>query len=280
MARLPALERGVAADRLSRWHSVRGRAVVTLVLVHAWAATQAWGGQAGTGCPSLQCTGRHRMPVAAVHREAPDVVSIVVEGRDLQELQVESGQFFRWRFLTPELWRTAHPFSLSASPSGTHLRLTVKTLGDGSARLQALEPGTWVLAEGPYGAVTAARRTRRNVLLIAGGVGITPMRALFETVPLEPDQDLLLVYRADSEQELLFRDELDAIAAVRGARVRYLPGQDVGPRTPQLFTGSVPDEAERDVYLGGPPGLSRAVRGALLSAGLPEQHLDEERFAF
>lgn len=127
--------------------------------------------------------------------------------------------------------------------------------------------------------MTAARRTRRNVLLVAGGASVTPMRALFETLPLEPDQDLLLLYRATSEQELLFRDELDAIAAVRGARVQYLLGRDIGPLSPQLFLGLVPDLVDRDVYLCGPPGLSKAVRGALLDAGLPEQHLHEERFA-
>jgi predicted ferric reductase len=71
--------------------------------------------------------------------------------------------------------------------------LTVKALGDASRRLQEVEVGTWVVAEGPYGAMTAQRRTRRDVALIAGGVGITPMRALFESIPLTPQQDLALL---------------------------------------------------------------------------------------
>src|SRR5881628_4268945 len=122
------------------------------------------------------------MRVVDVRQETADVVSITVEGQHLNELRAESGQFFRWRFLTPDHWLTAHPFSLSAPPGATTLRLTVKALGDGSRNLQSLPIGTWVIAEGPYGAVTAARRVHRNVLLIAGGVGITPMRALFESV--------------------------------------------------------------------------------------------------
>ncbi len=227
----------------------------------------------------LRIAGRHRMRVAAVQPEGPGVVSIVIEGRDLHELQAESGQFFRWRFLTPDLWLTAHPFSLSAAPTNTHMRLTVKTLGDGSTRLQDLEAGTWVLAEGPYGAMTAERRTRHDVLLIAGGVGITPMRALFETLPLEPGQDLLLLYRARTQADVLFRAELDRIAASRSARVQYLTG-DVGPITPELFYRSVPGLLERDVYLCASPGLSEAVRRALRQAGLPDQQLHEERFAF
>jgi ferredoxin-NADP reductase len=93
-------------------------------------------------------------------------------------------------------------------------RLTVKTLGDGSERLQRVPAGTRLIAEGPYGAMTAARRTRRDVLLIAGGVGITPMRALFETMPIDRDQDLMLLYRATEPDQLVFRDELDALADV------------------------------------------------------------------
>lgn len=134
----------------------------------------------------LRNSARHRMRVTAVVRESRDVVSVVVEGRDLEELRARFGQFFRWRFLTPDLWATAHPSSLSAPPTSTHLRLTMKALGDGSAVLQRLEAGTWVLAEGPYAVLTADRRIRRNVLLIAGGVGITPLGALFESMPLAP----------------------------------------------------------------------------------------------
>jgi ferredoxin-NADP reductase len=83
----------------------------------------------------LRNASRHRLRVAAVQPEGPGVVSIVIEGRNLHELGAESGQFFRWRFLAPDLWLTAHPFSLSAPPTSTHLRLEVKTLGDRRASL-------------------------------------------------------------------------------------------------------------------------------------------------
>src|SRR3954453_3521726 len=169
---------------------------------------------------------RHRLCVAAVIPEAPGVVSIVLKGRHLAELQAQPGQFFRWRFLTTGSWATAHPFSLSAPMVGNRLRLTVKDLGDGSERLQRVPVGTRLIAEGPYGAMTADRRTRRDVLLIAGGVGITPMRALFETIPVRPDQDLMLVYRARNSHDLVFRKELDALAAHRQARVVYLLGSN------------------------------------------------------
>jgi predicted ferric reductase len=228
----------------------------------------------------LRQAGRHRLRVIAVRTEGPGVVSLEIEGQHLDELEAESGQFFRWRFLTPDHWRTAHPFSLSAPPTNDRLRLTVKALGDGSSGLQRIEPGTWIVAEGPYGAMTARRRTRADVLLIAGGVGITPMRALFETLPLEQGQNLTLIYRARGPEHVVFRSELDAIAHWRGANVHYLIDDDPHCLTAPGLLHLVPDLAQRDVYLCGPPPMSVAVRAELARAGLALEHLHEERFAW
>jgi ferredoxin-NADP reductase len=229
--------------------------------------------------PIRQAT-RHRLRVAEVVREAPGVVSIILSGRHVEELHAESGQFFRWRFLTPDTWHTANPFSLSAPPRPDRLRLTVKELGDASGLIQSIEVGTWVVAEGPYGAMTASRRTRRGVLLVAGGVGITPMRALFESIPAGPGQDLILLYRARDRASIVFRAELDAIAAARQAHVVYLLGSDRDLLSTASLQRLVPDLADRDVYLCGPPGMAEATRRSVLAAGLPESRLHEERFAF
>jgi ferredoxin-NADP reductase len=228
----------------------------------------------------LRAATRHRLRVAEVVREAEGVVSIVIEGQHVDELRAEPGQFFRWRFLTPDLWSATHPFSLSAAPTSDRLRLTVKALGDGSRRLQEVEPGTWVVAEGPYGAMTAQRRTQRDVALIAGGVGITPMRALFESFSMTPEQDLVLLYRASTREDLVFREELSTLARRRKARVIFLLGEDRGLLSTASLLRLVPNLVERDVYLCGSPGMTAAVRGSLAGAGLPAGRLHEERFAF
>jgi predicted ferric reductase len=221
---------------------------------------------------------RHRLRVVAVIPEAPGVVSIVIQGRHLAELQAQPGQFFRWRFLTVGSWATAHPFSLSAPVVGNRLRLTVKALGDGSERLQRVPVGTRVIAEGPYGAMTAARRTRRDVLLVAGGVGITPLRALFQTMPITQGEDLMLLYRARDRDQLVFREELDALAAQRQARVIYLLGSDPDLLSARSLARLVPGLTNRDVYLCASPGMSAAVRRSLQEAGVPHVQVHEERF--
>ena len=91
-------------------------------------------------------------------------------------------QFFLWRFLTRDGWWKAHPFSLSAAPTARSLRITVKDLGDTTHELQSIRSGTPVFAEGPFGTFTD-RRTGGAPLFIAGGIGITPIRAMLDDLP-------------------------------------------------------------------------------------------------
>jgi ferredoxin-NADP reductase len=220
---------------------------------------------------------RHRLTVESVHREAPGVWSVVMSGRRLDAMGAEPGQFFRWRFLADGLRWTSTPYSLSAPPRGDRLRITVKALGDHSASVALLRPGTRVWAEGPYGSLTAGRRTGGRSLLIAGGVGITPLRALFETLP----GDVTLLYRARSAEELALGAELEAIARRRGARVLYaLNGEDgARPRlTPGALHGAVPGLADHDVFLCGPPGFAEDMYEALCAAGVPDRRIHHESF--
>jgi ferredoxin-NADP reductase len=222
---------------------------------------------------------RHRLRVTEVRPEAPGVVSVYLTGQRLDELAAAPGQFFRWRFLAPGLWWAANPYSLSAPARPDRLRITVKAAGKHSEALTRIAPGTRIWAEGPYGGFTAARSTGRDSLLIGGGVGITPLRGLFETLP----GDVTLMYRARRPEDLALRGELDAIAAARGARVLYAldePASHAVPLTARALQRLVPDLAERDVYVCGPPGLTRAALVALRAAGVPRSRVHHESFAF
>ena len=223
---------------------------------------------------------RHRLVVSRVVPEAPGVVSIYVTGAHLEELGAEAGQFLTWRFLTRRSWWQAHPFSLSAPPNPNWLRITVKTSGDHTAELQRLRPGVRVLVEGPYGAFTEHRRTRRRVLLVAGGIGISPIRALFEAIPAGPG-DLTLLYRASTPEDIVFQKELDDLAARKQAAVYYRSGprsQAPDPFDPDVLRRVVPDLARHDVFICGPPGMVEAVREALRTAGVPGRRIHVEAF--
>ena len=226
---------------------------------------------------------RHRLRVDSVVQEAPGVVSIIIAGTRVHELAAHPGQFFRWRFLTRDLWWASNPYSLSAAPLPNRLRITVKTLGDHSSKLARLRRGTPVVAEGPYGAMTVARRTRRKVLLVAGGVGVTPLRALFQALP-SSGGDLTFVYRAGQDLDVVFRDELRAIAEKRQARLHIITGhrKDLGydPLSTANLKRNVPDLDRHDVYVCGPSGMTEAVVTALRAAGVPRRHIHRESFEF
>lgn len=222
----------------------------------------------------------HRMRVESTVDEAPGVVSVLITGRRLHRLGAEAGQFFRWRFLTKGLRWSANPYSLSAAPRPTLMRITVKAVGKHSTALSRLEPGTRIWAEGPYGAMTAGRRSRNKVLLIAGGAGITPLRALFETLPGGPG-DLTLLYRASKKQDLALWSELQQIAERRDAQLMYAVNGPDGAR-PEITAGRLkevlPDIDEHDVYLCGPPGLAEESYQALREAGVPSRRIHHESF--
>ncbi|MPY61180.1 oxidoreductase [Streptomyces spongiae] len=219
---------------------------------------------------------RHQLRVTAVVPEADNVVSIHMTGKDLDRMPAQAGQFFLWRFLTRDRWWQANPFSLSAAPDGRTLRLTAKAAGDGSAALRHVKVGTRVFAEGPYGAFTAMHRTRPESLLIAGGVGVTPIRALLE----ELHGHAVVIYRVATDRDAVLYDELRDLAHAKGAEL-YLVTGPVSPDklAPEELVKLVPDVADRDVFLCGPPPMMNAVLGSLRELGVPKQQIHFERFS-
>ena len=189
--------------------------------------------------------------------ESDNVVSIYITGRDLDKLPARAGQFFLWRFLTKDRWWQANPFSLSAAPDGTGLRLTAKAAGEGTAALRHIKVGTRVFAEGPYGAFTAMHRTRPESVLIAGGVGVTPIRALLEEIARPRGGHL------PGRPPTGTPSSTTSCASSRSPRApncTWSPGRrcPTGWRRAN-WRGWCRTSRERDVFLCGPPPMMNAV---------------------
>jgi predicted ferric reductase len=220
----------------------------------------------------------HRFEVAEVVLESDDVVSVRVTGRHLDRLPAQAGQFCIWRFPGHNHWWLANPYSLSAAPDGRTLRLTARAVGSASAGLRHLPVGSRAFVEGPYGAFTALHRTQPGALMIAGGVGITPVRALLEE---ETSDDVVVLYRVRSEDDAVLVDEVRALIADRGGRLHLLTGRTrdtSSPFEPDNLLALVPDLAERDVYVCGPPAMTSAVLAALRALKVPHQQVHAEKF--
>ena len=227
----------------------------------------------------LEVSLRHRLTVHAVEDEAPGVVSVVMRGRHLDRLPVAGGQFLHWRFLRRGMWWQAHPYSLSALPTARELRITVKQLGDHSRSLARLTPGTRVAIEGPYGAFTHRARHTDRVLLVAAGVGATPVRAMLDDLPRHVD--VVAILRGATEGDLVLRDEIAQRVGERGGRLHEVVGpRSQAPLDAPALNRLVPDIAQRDVYVCGPGGFMRSFIDAARSLGVPTGRIHHEDFAF
>jgi predicted ferric reductase len=219
---------------------------------------------------------RYRLHVESVVEEGPGVYSLWIRGRRVDRLGALSGQFFLWRFLTRGRWWASHPFSLSLAPSRDLLRITVKELGDFTSRVGEIRPGTRVVAEGPFGVFTAESCRRDCVLLIAGGIGIAPIRALVEQLA----GDVVVLYRVVRDDDVVLADELDAL----DADVHYVVGDHANEEGRRLLSAEhlrelVPDVADREIYLCGPPAMTAAVERSIRRVGVPRRRVHVERFA-
>ncbi|MEU6546803.1 ferredoxin reductase family protein [Streptomyces sp. NPDC046859] len=221
----------------------------------------------------------HRFTVSAVVPESDSVVSVYVTGRHLDKLPARAGQFCIWRFPGHHHWWLANPFSLSAAPDGRGLRLTAKAVGSASAGLRNLPVGSRAFVEGPYGAFTALHRTRPGALLIAGGVGITPVRAMLEE---QTTGDVVVLYRVRGEADAVLLDEVRRLVEQRGGRLHLLTGRTGEAGAPPFAADSlrrlVPDVTERDVYVCGPPAMTAAVLSGLRDLRVPAHQVHAEKF--
>lgn len=243
----------------------------------AWACTAGLVLAYRVGLPVIRSL-RHRLRVVEIRPEGPGVVSIICSGRQLHRLAVSGGQFFCWRFLARGMWWQAHPFSLSALPQPPYLRLTAKAVGDYSASLAYLRPGTKVAVEGPYGTFTRDAQRRQRVLLIAAGIGVTALRALLEDLPAGSRPIVLL--RANRPEDLVLGREVRDLVRNKHGRLHEF----VGPReeasiTGQALLGLVPELHRRDVYICGPEGFVADTVDLLRHLRVPEEAIHHEAFA-
>jgi ferredoxin-NADP reductase len=221
---------------------------------------------------------RHQLRIVAVRPAGPGVVSVVLAGRHVDKLAVCGGQFFCWRFLARGMWWQAHPYSLSALPRPPYLRLTIKNVGDHSAGVARLRPGTPVAIEGPYGAFTRHAQRHPGVLLVAAGIGVTALRSLLEDLP--PRSGPVVILRGRRAADLVLRNEIRDLVAARQGRLHELIGtRDQAQLDQRLLASLVPDIRRRDVFVCGPEDFVAGFTDLARCMGVADESIHHEAFA-
>jgi predicted ferric reductase len=254
-----------------------GHPLTQIVWSVAWAATAGLVLCYRFGLPVAR-TLRHRLVVHEVRQEGPGVVSVICSGRNLDKLPITGGQFFFWRFLTRPMWWQAHPYTLSALPQPPYVRLTVKAVGDHSAAVARLRPGTRVAVEGPYGAFTKFAQQRPQALLVAAGIGVTALRSLLEDMPRNSAPVVLL--RGTRPEDLVLRKEVAELVRYRRGRLHELVGtREQAMLDERSLPRLVPDLHQRDVYVCGPEGFVASIVDLAARLGIPAEAVHHEAYA-
>lgn len=227
---------------------------------------------------------RHGFYVDRVIPENAEVTSIYIKGRNLPEFKIRAGQFMIFRFLAEGYWWQAHPFSLSCAPNGDYLRISVKALGDFTRKIKAVPLGTKVLIDGPHGVFTAKDDRYQKYLLIAGGIGITPLRSLAETL-VKQNKDVVLLYASHKERSIALKNELENLTSAGNLKLHYIISDDqdwIGEKgriDQEKIQRLAPDYQGRQVYLCGPKLMMKAIIDSFNNLGLKRSKIFYEKFS-
>ncbi len=237
--------------------------------------------------PSLRFW-QHQFTISRVE-DLGVATSIYISGRNLDQFKIDAGQFMIFRFLQKGFWTQAHPFSLSWAPitkTSEHkeLRITAKKLGDYTNELTKLQVGTQVLIDGPHGIYTEKLISKEKLLFIAGGIGITPIRSILESLS-ERHPDKVLINSNKTRKENVLGNELLNLSKQNNFKIinifadEVVAGAEFGRLDKTTLARLVPDIADRDIFLCGPPPMMTALRASMKELGVPKSQIHFERFA-
>lgn len=238
---------------------------------------------------------RREYVVREVRPETSTVSTLVLEPRrdgprrGYRTLEFAPGQF-AWLRLNPSMWAQEHPFTIASSAHlGLWTEFTIRHSGDFTRELRLLRPGNPVWVDGPHGAFTIDLQRTTGLVMIAGGVGITPMMSMLRTLAHRRDRlphRLLIVAR--TVEDLLFRAEIRQLQGQLDLTVIELLRQPPpdwtgasGTVDENLLTTLLPGKFRRDqldYYLCGPPALVTDVLAVLDELDVPQPRIHTEQF--
>lgn len=226
------------------------------------------------------------LPVLATFDESPSIRTFRLARP--AGLSFEAGQFVPVR-VQADGQQLVRCYSISSAPEASgYVEISVKRVGQVSGMLHAtIRPGSLLAARSPAGKFTYPSQDDRPIVLVAGGVGITPLMSMLRHgVHAEPARPITLLYSARNEQEFAFRDELTWMAR-RHSQIRVvltasadcsLVNSRVGRIDASFLRQEVPDAVGSVFMLCGPPDMIQATRGWVADMGVPASHIRFEVF--
>lgn len=219
-------------------------------------------------------------------RLAHDVMQLDLQLPPNQRLQFRAGQYVD--LLLPGGKRRS--FSLANPPEqDAVLQLHIREVPEGyfSGQLESLREKSVLRLEGPHGSFWLRTEHKRPVIMVAGGTGFAPIRAmLLQAFDASFANALHLFWGVRAEQDL-YAKEPEAWA-MRHSNFAYTPvlsepssaWQGERGWVHQVVLSAYPDLSQFDVYMAGPPPMIEAAKADFLAAGLPGDQLFFDSFEY
>src|SRR5271168_3928317 len=228
--------------------------------------------------------------VSEVRTERGDTSTLVMQPDGHPGFRFSPGQF-GWLTLWGSPFKlTAHPFSFSSSAAAADgcVEMTIRSLGDFTSEIGKVPTGKRVYLDGPYGAFTIGNPADMHVL-IAGGIGVTPMMSMIRTLADRGDErPVNLLYGSKDRESITFREELEALQARLNLTVVHVladpPSGWTGEQgfiTADLFKRHLPPPYDaHEYFICGPNVMMDAIERALGSMRVPLSKYHSERYSF
>ena len=240
---------------------------------------------------------RHRTwRITRVTPTGTDALAIDLKNDNNQKNVAAAGQFAFIRPLSALTPKEEHPFTIASGPLDPgHLQFVIRMSGDWTGRLDRLQPGEAVTVDGPFGLFSHDAYSKRvPLILVAGGIGVTPMLSMLRYMAATGDsRKTLLVWSNKTAAAEVLKEEFARIEAqlpqLDLVRVRSRAESDQAPDDPviigrldqnrldQLLEGY---SRQSEVFLCGPPPMMAAVNRMLRQAGFGRTRIHMEKFQF
>ena len=200
----------------------------------------------------------------------------------------EGFDFTAGQYMLVDLGDTlVHPLSLSNCPEGAEFIEFTKRMSDSPfcSRLKSLEKGDTISVKGPAGEFCLADSSK-TLVLIAGGIGITPIRSMLTSLAKEKKNigSVILIYGNMNREDIAFRDELESLPLADYRLVHVLSDTSGMEKAYQGFISAdiiskeVPESSDAHYMVSGPPVMVEAIKKALTTLDVAEEQIHTDIF--
>lgn len=222
-----------------------------------------------------------KLSLESSHKLSADIYEFVF--RSPRKINFKAGQYFEWTL--PKFFFDARGnrryFTIASSPTEPFLRIGVRIAENGSRfkkELLTMKPGDTMGVSSLSGDFVLPADTRKKLVLIAGGIGVTPFRSMAQYIIDKKEQrDIHLIYACLSKNDFVYQDTFTK-AEISGWQTSYLATDTDGYLTQEKLAALIPDFKERYYFLSGPNAMVEAYRRLLREAGVADTRITTDYF--